>query len=52
MMSLIALHKLSDVIFGITQKPLYFNPNKAGLLEGSFFWGDPFIFPEELISYQ
>ena len=29
------------------------NPNKAGLFEGSFFWGGqfdpPFIFQEELI---
>ena len=33
-----------------------FNPNKAGLFEGSFFWGgqfDPsFIFKDELKQYQ
>ena len=36
------------------------NSNKAGLFEGSFFWGGgegqfeppPFIFQEELVSYQ
>ena len=36
-------------------KVLPVNPNKAGLFEGSFFWGGvnllppPFIFPEEFI---
>ena len=45
-----------EIFQGVLLNIRYLNPNKAGLFEGSFFWGKvnltPFKSPEEQIQCQ